>query len=116
MTYDIILCGPIAGYADYKAAFGKVKAELRQEWIADYNRRVKAGEDPKALKYLPEVWNPAEMPDGREYAWYMRQCVEAIMGSPQARVVMLPGWSASPGATAEWALARCLGMRIDYLP
>lgn len=29
-------------------------------------------------------------------------------------VVMLPGWENSKGAFAEWALARALGLRIDY--
>lgn len=61
---------------------------------------------------IPEckIWNPAEVPDDRNYQWYMRQCVHALFES--SMIYMLPGWRESSEAQAEHALAECLGIAV----
>ena len=93
--YDVILSGPISGDGNYKERFALAQVHVRQRM-------------PGAL-----VWNPAVLEEGREYRWYMRQCVRVIMdeAGPGCALVLLKGWNRSLGSVAEWALARCLGMR-----
>jgi hypothetical protein len=97
--YDVILSGRITGYADYRLKFAQAVVKVKTVF-------------PGAC-----VWNPAELPEGREYAWYMRQCLMAIMedAKPTCVLVMLKGWNRSKGAVAEWAVARCLGMPVVKL-
>lgn len=89
-VYDVFLSGPITGRPDYRAEFGAAEA-----WVRDRH--------PRAV-----VWNPCFTPQGRTYAFYMKRCVAALFGS--AVVVLLPGWRQSPGACAEYALAKALGI------
>lgn len=92
-TYDVFLSGPITGCPDYAADFAAAELAVRQ-------RLVRA--DGRALN----IWNPAKLPPDMTYAWYMRQCVEAVFDT--AHYAMLPGWEKSPGAIAERALAQSL--------
>lgn len=94
--WDVILSGPISGDAQYRVKFAQASVRV------------------KALMPGAQVWNPATLPQGREYAWYMDRCFEAIRrhAAPRCVVLMLPGWNRSPGAVAEWAYARCMGLRV----
>jgi hypothetical protein len=100
--YDVILSGPITGVPDYALRFAKAYVQQRQRAFHATGR-------------LPKVWNPAELPAGRAYWWYMRRCVDAIFASPAATVAMLPGWEESKGARAEHALAVCLRMKVEVV-
>lgn len=91
--YDVLLSGPISGVPEYKLRFAQASV------------RVRAGRPGV------RIWNPAVLPDDREYGWYMRQCLDAVFDS--ALVVMLPGWENSPGAVAERALALALGIPVE---
>lgn len=93
--YDVILSGPISSDPEYRRKFAAAVVRVRARMAG------------------ARVWNPAELPAGREYGWYMRQCVLAIMdeAKPTCLHVRMRGWNRSPGSVAEWALARCLGMR-----
>lgn len=92
--YDVILSGRITGNASYKSDFALAVVRVKQVM-------------PGA-----KVWNPAALDEGRDYKWYMRACVRAIMeeAAPACVHVRLQGWNRSPGSVAEWALCRCLGM------
>lgn len=100
--YDVILSGPITGVQDYALRFAKAYVQQRQMAF-------------HATGVLPEVWNPATLPAGRTYDWYMRRCVDAIFASPGATVFLLPGWELSKGAQAEKSLAMSLGMKVEAL-
>ena len=91
--YDVFLSGPISGVSDYKLRFAKAFVRVKMA-------------NPSA-----RIWNPGVLPDDRDYEWYMRQCVDAVFDS--LSVVMLPGWEDSPGAVAERALARALGIPVE---
>lgn len=95
-SYDVCLSGPITGVADYKVRFAQAVVRV--------------------LSARPgvRIWNPAVLPEGRTYEWYMRQCTDAVYDS--AAVVMLDGWEQSPGACAERALALALGIPVEQLP
>lgn len=94
MEYDFILSGPISGNERYRVEFALASGMLRQKV-------------PGA-----KVWNPAMLEEGRDYKWYMRKCVAAIMdeAKPTCVHVRMKGWNRSLGSVAEWALCRCLGM------
>lgn len=97
--YDIILSGPITGVPDYKERFAIAHVLARQEFRTANGREA-------------NVFNPAMMEDGRAYMWYMRQCVNAILDSPNTTLVQLEGWQDSKGARAEHALCVSIGTVI----
>ena len=101
-VYDVILSGPITGVTDYVVRFALAYVQTRQRVF-------------RATGVLPAVWNPATLPAGRTYDWYLRRCVDAIFASPGATVFLLPGWCDSKGALAEHALAVSLGMKVEAL-
>lgn len=97
MSLKVYLSGPMTGLPEYNyPAFHAAAAALR------------------ALGHT--VYNPAQYPhDGALEEFPIRQafadycrfiCTEADL------IVMLPGWQASKGATAERALGRAIGLRI----
>ncbi len=89
-AYDVFLSGPIAGAPDYRVRFAQAQVFVHER------------------RHGARIWNPAVLAGGRSYAWYMRECIDALFVS--ALVVLLPGWESSPGALAEVALARALGI------
>jgi hypothetical protein len=97
--YDVILSGKITGDAEYRLKFAQAVVKV------------------KTVFPCANVWNPAALPDDREYRWYIRQCLRAIMddAGPTCVLVLMKGWNRSPGAVAEWAVARCLGMPVVKL-
>jgi hypothetical protein len=98
MAYDVILSGKITGDDEYRQKFAKAYAGVR------------------ARRPGVRVWNPATLPDDREYRWYVRTCLDVIMNeaAPGCVLRLLPGWNRSLGAVAEWAVARCLGIKIEF--
>jgi len=95
--YDVILSGKITGDERYRLRFA-------QAYVAARAKRPGA-----------RVWNPALLPEGREYRWYMKKCLHVILNeaAPGCVLVLLKGWNRSPGAVAEWAAARCVGMKWE---
>lgn len=96
MEWDVILSGPITGRPEYKREFAQAVVKVH------------------AVMRGVKIWNPAELPAGREYRWYMVQCTEAILKGAKDGCVLvtLEGWQDSPGARAEVALAESVGMRV----
>ena len=88
MKYDYFLSGPITGVADFRERFASAVSRVQ------------------AHRPGARVWNPAALPAGKSYAWYMKKCVAALFVS--RAVVCLDGYEASPGAMAEMHLARAL--------
>lgn len=99
MAYDIILSGRITGNTNYRRDFALAVVQIHRK-------------DPNLV-----IWNPAELEGGRDYRWYMRKCIHAIMdeAAPDCVHVRMPGWNRSLGSVAEWALCRCLGMKCLHL-
>jgi hypothetical protein len=93
--YGVILSGRISGDAGYRTAFALAEYHGRCRWPGR------------------KVWNPALLPQGREYRWYLRQCLDVVLWAPETAVVlMLDGWERSPGAVAERALALAIGLEV----
>ncbi|MDT4329796.1 DUF4406 domain-containing protein [Methylomonas sp. MV1] len=87
----IYLAGPMSGIPDYNyPAFNQAADQLR------------------ALGYAVE--NPAEnpVPDCGTWAGYMRLAIRQMLTCDM--VALLPGWSASNGATLEMDVATRIGM------
>jgi len=87
--------GPMTGYPELNfPAFHARTAELRAEGY--------------------EVINPAEVnPDpATPYADCMRKDLAALLTCD--KLVLLPGWHASRGASAEWLVADICGLTIEY--
>ena len=59
-----------------------------------------------------EVENPAEGPELPSWAAYMRRALRQLLTCDA--LVLLPGWTASKGATVEWLLASVLGLQVVY--
>ena len=94
--YDIILTGRIKGDPLYKLHFAQSVVKM------------------KTWRPQASIWNPAILPEGREYGWYIRQCVHALMdkAAPGCILVRRKGWNKGFGSVALWALARCIGMPV----
>jgi hypothetical protein len=100
------LSGPIAGDPETKER--------------NIERFIKAAADLRARGYKilsPIEVNAGEMnPDAaREWAWYMRRDVEAMMDDSVEGIIMLPGWEFSRGAQTELALADALHFYVTTL-
>ncbi len=61
-----------------------------------------------------EVFNPAEMGTDLSYAEYLKKDLEVICTWADT-IALLPGWKDSPGAFAEWAVAKALGRKVIEL-
>ncbi len=59
------------------------------------------------------VMNPASLPQGFSQAEYMDICLAMLRACDE--IHLLPGWKASPGACAEYAMATKLGMVAVFL-
>lgn len=62
------------------------------------------------------VINPAELHEADEnvsWDWYLRR--ELVQLVKCGRIVMLPGWTESKGATLERTVAKALGMEVVYV-
>lgn len=80
----IYIAGPMTGHQDFNRAAFNAEAERLQ-------------------RYGHTVLNPATLPGGLELREYMDICF-AMLRSADA-ILMLPGWQASSGATAEYHYA-----------
>ena len=88
------IAGPMTGYKNFnRDLFNQTAAKLTTEGHS--------------------VLNPATLPDGLTQSEYMRICVQMVFIAD--RLMMLPGWKRSAGATAEHGLALKLGKEIDHL-
>ncbi len=86
----IYIAGPMTGHDDYnRAAFNREASRLSQRGHT--------------------VLNPAILPDGLSDAHYMDICLSMLRSAEG--VLLLPGWKASAGATAEYHYAYKLGLK-----
>ena len=93
----VLLSGPITGVKNYRLNFAQASVEARRRW-------------PGAT-----VFNPAALPDDRDYDWYMKRCTDEIFAAKacgDAVMLRLKRWTRSKGARAETALAVALGIEI----
>lgn len=100
--FDYILSGPISGTTDAKARFAAAYAKIRNEAYV-------------ATGKLPNVWNPAMLPDGYSNEWYMRRCHDAIFDSPGCVIVLMEGNENSKGSRSEKALCDSIGRSSKIL-
>ena len=91
--YDAALSGPISADPGYRDKFNALESRIR------------------AANPGWRVFNPARLPPGRPFAWYMARCCRAICRT--RRLYTLPGWHTSPGAKAETYLAKSI--RLVYI-
>lgn len=86
----VYIAGPMTGYENFnRDAFNKEAARL-----------VARGH---------VVLNPATLPSGLSQGEYMDICFAMVRAADG--VLLLPGWKASPGATAEYHYAYKLGLK-----
>lgn len=92
----LYIAGPISGVRNYRERFAAAQRAA------------------EALGW--GVLNPAMLPPGKPWEWYMPICL-MMVGQADA-VVLLDGWQESRGAEREQAVARQLGLPIykqDYI-
>jgi len=89
----IYLAGSITGVADYKERFARAEFAVRSL----FDGQVK-------------VWNPAKLPAGKSKRWYMRRCLQMVLGCDA--VYAQRCWWLSGGACVEIALARYCGIPV----
>ena len=90
----VYIAGPISGHADYRERFAEEEKRQREQGHT--------------------VLNPAVLPEGLgDLEVYMRICLPMVEIAD--RLVMLPGWELSQGASREWNHALKLGKEIDYV-
>lgn len=96
-TVDVILSGKITGDPDYRVKFAVARVEARKRFGA-----------------AARIWNPAELPAGRDYDWYMDECLAVIkaLHNRGAVFVRLNDWDGSKGARCEVATAECYGLAV----
>lgn len=106
-TKKVYLAGPMRGYPEFNfPAFAKAAAKLRAEGY--------------------EVFSPAEKGQeivldknpGLQHDTAFRREVfkaDAIAVCESDIIALMPGWEASAGARAEWALSAAVGLEFKYL-
>lgn len=88
----VYISGPITDTPDFKQVFGGAVLHLRTSGH--------------------EVWNPADLPEGHTYGWYMRECLKALPTCDA--IYMLKNWEKSPGARCEHLCAVLCDMEVMY--
>ena len=89
----VFLSGPITGVEHYERPFNAAQALAESQGY--------------------EVFNPATLPPGHDWTWYMRRCVEELAKCDH--IWMLPGWMASRGSPLEHRIAGWLSIKPRYL-
>lgn len=112
----LYLAGPMRGYKDFNfPAFREAAAYLRSQDHEVFSPAEKDEERHGVGTLTSETGDEADVVakgfslrhalyDDTKYI-----CLEA------EGIAMLPGWEASSGARAEWALANALGHKVIYL-
>ena len=106
----VYIAGPMRGYDKFNfPAFDRTRnAFLGKGYAvispADIDRASDLNEDDDDQKFGP--------PEIREFVYRDTQALLALRSENGDGIVMLPGWEKSTGATAEFHLARWLGLRI----
>ena len=112
MSKKVYLAGPMSGYADYNfPAFHAATEHLRKHGYevfspaeADLNAYGSLENLEKAFKE-----NPKEM-----YKERLEIDLLFILQEADA-IALLPGWTASKGANAEFAVANAIGLEVIHL-
>lgn len=92
--------------------------------MPNLNREAFLEEQAKLLVEGCDVFSPLSVPrltddmvefmtTDRQWQYYMRQCIKALMSCQAVR--FLPGWQNSRGACLEHKIAVALGMEITYV-
>ena len=96
----VFLSGPISGDPDYKVKFARADAYCR-------------------MMGARAVWNPAKLPGGKDYEWYMEANLNKLKGDskcfhlPAPNILLaLPGYLNSPGAQREVKEALNRGIQV----
>lgn len=109
MTYYI--SGPMRGVPRYNfPAFNRAAERLRSEGHEAINpaeEDVAIGLDPAKM---PDDWDWSRLPPGFDLADFAARDIESIKRADG--IFMLPGWKQSEGATAEYHIAKWLGLVI----
>lgn len=104
----IYLAGPMRGIPEFNfPAFEVATKLLRDEGHEVFSPAEKGAET--VLAQHPGLQDDLE---------FRRQVFkdDAIAICEADMIVLLPGWEASSGARAEWALALTVGLKFRYLP
>lgn len=103
----VYLAGPMRGHADFNfPAFTAAAARLRREGYFVFSPAEKGQE--AVLDKNPGLQD--DMNFRREVFKY-----DAIAICESDIIALLPGWEASSGARAEWALSAAIGLEFKYL-
>lgn len=115
------VAGPMTGLELFNfPMFDMVASEYRDKGHFCFN----PADNDRELLGKHEAWLPGpEDHDGDWKVWKIEGApgLRKMLGDDLAwiaaeadGIVMLPGWEKSSGAFAEWALARALGLKIEY--
>lgn len=78
--------------------------------LKDFNRPAMLAEEVNLIRAGFGVINPARLPEGKTWEWYMCKAVNAV---PRCDgLAQMPGWSTSFGGLIEFAIARKFGLII----
>lgn len=108
----VYLAGPMSGYKDYNfPAFFVAANKLREQGYEVFCPAEADLEDFGSMEALVEAFekNPIQ-----NYKDRLRIDLNYIVDEATA-IALLPGWTASKGANAEFAVANAIGLEVIHL-
>ena len=110
----LYIAGPMSGIPSFNlSAFDDMAAWLREQRHEVISPAELDGEETRAVIMASLTGNHKDLPPGETWGFYLARDVKILADDGVEAIVVLPGWTRSPGALLETFTARVLlGMPI----
>lgn len=114
----VYLAGPMSGIAEFNfPAFHAGAKKLREQGYIVFNP-AEADEERHGKEFASSFSKKGDVKEAEANGFSLRDALAAdthFICKEANAIAMLPGWEASGGARAEWALAHALRLKFIYL-